>query len=266
MPPTHYTHGHHESVLRSHAWRTAANSAAYLLPHLASGMSLLDVGAGPGTITIDLAARLAPGRVVAIDPAEPVVQAAQAAAAVAGSSVHFDVGDIYTYRQDGPPFDVVHAHQVLQHLPDPIGALRAMRALGSPGGIVAARDADYGAMFWHPRLPELDDWQRLYRDLARRNGGEPDAARLLPAWARAAGFTEISVIPEMWAFTTPAERAWWGDMWAARIIESAMAEQVVTEGLATRDDLERISDGWRQWAADPDGFFAVPNTAILATM
>jgi len=51
-----YTHGHHDSVLRSHRWRTAENSAGYLLPHLAPGMSLLDVGCGPGTITSDLAA------------------------------------------------------------------------------------------------------------------------------------------------------------------------------------------------------------------
>ena len=35
--PEVYTHGHHESVLRSHVWRTAENSAAYLLPHLALG-------------------------------------------------------------------------------------------------------------------------------------------------------------------------------------------------------------------------------------
>ena len=54
---TRYTHGHHESVLRSHAWRTAENSAAYLLGHLDQSMSLLDVGCGPGTITADLAAR-----------------------------------------------------------------------------------------------------------------------------------------------------------------------------------------------------------------
>src|SRR5690348_13442980 len=51
-----YTHGHHESVLRSHRWRTAENSAAYLLPHLSSGATVLDIGCGPGTITADLAA------------------------------------------------------------------------------------------------------------------------------------------------------------------------------------------------------------------
>jgi ubiquinone/menaquinone biosynthesis C-methylase UbiE len=51
-PETIYTHGHHASILRSHRWRTAANSASYLLGYLTPGMSLLDVGFGPGTITM----------------------------------------------------------------------------------------------------------------------------------------------------------------------------------------------------------------------
>ena len=50
-----YTHGHGEPVLRSHTWRTVENSAAYLLPHLRTGMRLLDVGSGAGTITAGLA-------------------------------------------------------------------------------------------------------------------------------------------------------------------------------------------------------------------
>src|ERR1700677_2184185 len=70
-PQAHrYTHGHHESVLRSHTWRTAENSAAYLLPWLRPGLDLLDVGCGPGTITVDLARQVAPGQVVGLDIAE----------------------------------------------------------------------------------------------------------------------------------------------------------------------------------------------------
>src|SRR3954468_11434678 len=129
---TVYTHGHAESVLRSHRTRTAENSAAYLLPHLRSGMSLLDVGSGPGTITADLAERVAPGRVTALEASEAALAHTRAEVERRGcENVDHVVGDVHAL--DLPPasfdsasFDVVHAHQVLQHLPDPVAALREM--------------------------------------------------------------------------------------------------------------------------------------------
>src|SRR5580698_7996041 len=122
-----YTHGHHESVLRSHRWRTAENSAAYLLPWLRPGLDLLDVGCGPGTITLDLARRLAPGQVVGLDVADDVVDLARGAASESGCpNVRFVVGDTSALDYPDGSFDVVHAHQVLQHLPDPQAALVEM--------------------------------------------------------------------------------------------------------------------------------------------
>src|SRR6188474_340491 len=114
-----YTHGHHESVLRSHKWRTVDNSAAYLAPRLTCGISVLDVGCGPGTITADIGRRVAPGRVVGIDAAAEVIE--QARRVEAGFNVQFSVGDIYAIDNVDGTFDIVHAHQVLQHLPDPVG-------------------------------------------------------------------------------------------------------------------------------------------------
>src|ERR687886_1235882 len=80
-----YTHGHADPVLQSHRWRTVENSAGYLAPHLRPGLDVLDVGCGPGTITVDLAARVAPGRVVGLDAAADVVATAEAARAEAGA-------------------------------------------------------------------------------------------------------------------------------------------------------------------------------------
>jgi len=253
-----YTHGHQAPVLRSHRWRTAENSAAYLLPVLQPGQRLLDVGCGPGTITLDLAGRVAPGEVLGIDPSADVI--AQACETATGN-LRFEVGDVF--ELDGT-YDVVHAHQVLQHLTDPVGALAAMRRLTRPGGTIAVRDADYAVMSWYPAEPRLDRWLSLYREVARRNGGEPDAGRFLVAWAHAAGLTDVTASASAWCFADPEDRTWWSETWAERISASTLSARVIELGLADQAELDDLADGWRTWAAHDDGWFAVLHGEILA--
>jgi len=264
--PAIYTHGHHESVLRSHRWRTAENSAAYLLPHLRPGMTLLDVGCGPGTITADLAARVAPGRVTAVELAAGALELARAEAAARGrSNVDFVVGDVHALGLAADRFDVVHAHQVLQHVADPVAALREMRRVCRPGGTVAVRDSDYAAFAWFPAVPELEEWLSLYRRIARSNGGEPDAGRRLLSWARAAGFAEVTATSSTWCFATPEDRAWWGGMWADRVVASDLARRAVATGTAEAD-LHRIAAAWRAWAAAGDGWLSLLHGELLCTV
>src|ERR1700731_4053185 len=140
-----YTHGHHESVLRAHRRRTAEDSAGYLLPHLRPGLSVLDVGCGPGTITVDLAARVAPGQVTAIEMTTDALDLARTEAQTRGqSNIDFVTSDVHALDLPDDTFDIVHAHQVLQHVADPVQALREMRRGCLPNGIVGVRDADYG--------------------------------------------------------------------------------------------------------------------------
>jgi Methylase involved in ubiquinone/menaquinone biosynthesis len=259
-----YTHGHHESVLRSHRRRTAENSAAYLLPHLAAGMTVLDIGCGPGTITADLAALVAPGTVTAVELTADALELARAEARARGrDNIEFAVADAHelTFPDDG--FDVVHAHQVLQHLGDPVQALREMRRVCRPGGVVAVRDCDYGGFTWYPELPELAEWMDLYQRVVRANGGEPDAGRRLLSWARQAGFTDITATGSAWCFASPDDRAWWGGLWADRVRHSDMAHQALAAGLATPADLHRISSGWRTWSTTEDGWFLVPHGELI---
>ncbi|KAA9157157.1 methyltransferase domain-containing protein [Amycolatopsis acidicola] len=261
-----YTHGHHEAVLRSHSNRTAENSAAYLVPHLKAGQSLLDVGCGPGTITADLAGLVAPGEVTAIEPESSALALAEHTAAERKvANVRFETADVHALEFADDRFDVVHAHQVLQHVHDPVQALREMGRVCKPDGVVAARDADYAAMTWYPENPALDAWLALYRRTARHNGGEPDAGRRLLSWAREAGFSDVVPTASVWCYATPEARQWWGGMWADRIVDSAIAGQAISYGYATRADLERISAGWREWAATEDGWFTILHGEILAT-
>jgi len=262
--PDVYLHGHHESVLRSHRWRTAENSAGYLLPHLPAGAEVLDVGCGPGTITAGLAALVPAGRVVGMDAAGDVLGEARAEAERRGlSNVSFEVGDVYGLAFADDSFDVVHAHQVLQHLSDPVAALIEMRRVCRDGGIVAARDGDYGGMLWFPADPGLAEWQLLYRRVARVIGGEPDAGRRLLSWARAAGFDEVQASASAWCYAGAQDRSWWGALWAERLTASSFGERGIEHGLATREDLGRLAGAWLRWAASDDGWFMIPHGEIL---
>ncbi|MBD0669395.1 methyltransferase domain-containing protein [Streptomyces sp. CBMA156] len=266
QPAAVYTHGHQEAVLRSHRSRTAADSAGYLLPGLRPGQSLLDVGCGPGTITADLAGLVGPqGRVVAVDTSAEVLE--QAAGYVAGrglSNVVFERADVHRLPYRDGEFDVVHAHQVLQHVADPVAALRELRRVTAPGGVVAARDVDYASMTWFPEVPALDRWLELYRRTARANGGEPDAGRRLLSWARAAGFTEVTASATTWTYATPGQRAWWGGMWADRVTGTALGRTAVERGFAEPDELDRIAAGWREWSDAGDGWFSMLHGEVLA--
>lgn len=262
-----YTHGHAESVLRSHVWRTVDNSAAYLAGHLRAGIAVLDVGCGPGTITVDLARRVAPGQVLGVEPVDEPLTRARATAREAGvDNVEFVLGDVYALQEQDATFDVVHAHQVLQHLGDPVAALREMLRVTRPGGVVAARDADYAAMTWWPADPRLDRWLEVYRSVARGNGAEPDAGRRLLAWAHAAGAADVTSSASVWCHAAPADREWWGGLWAERILRSAIAEQAVAGGYASQAELADISAAWREWAEHPDAWFIAPHGEILCSV
>ena len=260
-----YTHGHSAAVLSAHSRRGAADSAAYLLAHLRAGMDLLDVGCGPASITADLAARVAPGRVVALDAAAGALEAARATLRERGLSEQVEVtsGDVMALPFEDASFDVVHAHQVLQHLADPVGALAEMRRLTRPGGMVAVRDAVYSAMTWFPEPAGMEQWRSVYMSTARANGGEPDAGSRLLSWAREAGFTDASASASTWCYATPADRAWQSQTWAQRSLTS-FGPRAVELGLADGADLETMAQAWRQWGASEDAWFVVVHGEVLA--
>lgn len=258
-PTDRYTHGHHASVVGAHATRTIANSAAYLTPHLVEGASLLDVGCGPGSITAEFAARLSVADVLGVDLSESVIATARAA----NPTMRFEVMDLYGLDIANDSFDIVHAHQVLQHVSDPVGALAEMRRVAKPGGLVAVRDADYAAMHWAPHTPALDRWLDIYRQVARANDAEPDAGRHLVAWARSAGFSDITSSVGTWLFTAGSGAKWWAETWSKRVVTSSLADQAIDGGFSTAEELAQISDGWLAWAEQPDAWFVVVNAQLL---
>lgn len=256
-----YTHGHGPAVLANHLTRTAQDSLAFVLPYLHRDSRVLDVGCGPGSITLDLAAVIAgeggsASQVVGVENTPAPVTAAEELARRRGIGAVFMTGDAQALPFQDGTFDVVVAHQVLQHLGDPVGALREFARVAAPGGIVAVRDADYEGMFFHPQPEGMLEWQRDYRRRARANGGEPDAGRHLPQWARAAGFSagQLTYSTTTWQYSAGAGASWLADNWIRRTCESAAV---------TADDTDRICAGWRSWSEDDAAVFVMPHGELL---
>ncbi|GAA5910348.1 hypothetical protein JCM6882_003258 [Rhodosporidiobolus microsporus] len=260
-----YPSGHHASVLRSHRQRTAESSAPFLLPHLKATDSLLDIGCGPGSITITFAPYVS--RVVGIEhpsAGQPVLDAAaeDARAASVQDKVSFQLADALALPFPDDSFDVVYCHQVLQHVPDAVGLLREMRRVSKR--IVAAREADRGSFVLHPhdKAGFLAKFDELWSAAARAGGGEPDAARRLKSWALAAGFSSGDV--EVTTGSTCPDVKEWGEMWAERTVKTGFATKVVELGLASEAELDKIAAAWREWAYKPDAWTGYIQGDLLA--
>jgi hypothetical protein len=104
----------------------------------------------------------------------------------------------------------------------------------------------------------------VYLQVARSNSAEPDAGRRLLSWANAAGFSAVTAGSSTWCYASPEDRAWWGGLWADRVVGSALAEQAVERGFATAEELAEVAAGWRRWAEHHDGWFSVLHGEVLA--
>jgi ubiquinone/menaquinone biosynthesis C-methylase UbiE len=263
--PEKYTHGHHASVVAAHAVRRASEAAAFVLPQLKSPMRLLDFGCGPGTITVDLAEHLQPGgSVVGIDYSEEVVGQARAHAADRGiANVEFEVNSIYDTGYESESFDAAYAHQVLQHLSEPVRALIEAKRVLKTGGICAVREVDWGASALWPPDDRLTKFFDVYNRVAERNGGDAFAGRRLKQWFVDAGFTELVVTTSTWTFGEESGLKWWGEQWADRILSSDIAKRAVEYGIATEVDLKEISQGWLDWVQAEGAFYAFMQVEVV---
>ncbi|KAE8389658.1 S-adenosyl-L-methionine-dependent methyltransferase [Aspergillus alliaceus] len=261
---TVYTTDHSASVLQTHNWRTACNSAAYLLPYIIPTSKILDIGCGPGSITLDFARRAHQGHVTGIEyVSDPLDQARGLAASQGVTNIEFRVGDIHSLEFPDNTFDIVHVHQVLQHIADPVKALREMRRVTKPGGIVAARES--AAMTWYPENKGIEAWLDITTRMAKAMGGNPHPGRSIHVWAEEAGFerSKVQKSTGSWCFSTPEERQYWGGSMGERARSSGFAKTAVEKGFATKEELDRISNGWKEFVDAEHGWFGLLHGEIL---
>ena len=185
-----------------------------------------------------------------------------AAAAATPSRASFLAGDCYRLPFATASFEIVHAHQVLQHLVRPETALLEMRRVAT--SIVAVTDADYSGMIWWPNTPELARWMEIYQEIGHRNGVDPNIGRRLGGIAAEAGLHDSEMSVHTWIYSTMEQREWWAEIWAGRVLDSNYASLARRLGVATDQDLEEVALGWRRWAGIDGAHFTIPNFSLIA--
>jgi len=156
------------------AARTASQEAAFFLPHLRSGMRVLDAGCGPGSITVGLAQVVYPGEVIGVDLQAAQVEEARALAAERGiGNVRFETADLYGLPFPDRAFDAVFSHGVVMHLREPLRAIAEMRRVLKQGGFVGLRDPYVAAGFVSPATPLIEQFRALLMRVREHNGSHP---------------------------------------------------------------------------------------------
>jgi ubiquinone/menaquinone biosynthesis C-methylase UbiE len=238
--------------------RRAATHAAFFLPHLKSGMTLLDCGCGPGTITVDFAGVVSPAQVIGIDIERSQINLARAQATKRGTSnLCFGVASLYELPFSDESFDAAFLHGVLEHLRAPVAALREVRRVLKRGGVLGARHADFGGFILEPAPPPLDQFAPLFEQLMRHNGGDPKAGRHQLRWLRESGFDRIEVSASYDCWTrTPDDRRRNARFLASLVGDSDFAVQLLETGIADKSTLAEMSKAFLDWSADPNAFAA----------
>lgn len=254
-----YMHDY-DGALTKHiiAGRSAEVHGAFFLPHLRSGMTLLDCGCGPGTITGGLAQSTSPGRVTGIDLEQSQLSLAREHAEKLGlSNIRFESGDVYALPYQDDEFDAVFSHAMLEHVQDPLAALREMLRVLKPGGVVGIRSIDLGGTLIAPEEATLTKAHDIWSRYRQHCGGDPFMGRRLRALIREAGFAQTtgSASSETWGTPELAK-----SMMAVLIDEFTgprIAETAIQQGWADQEHMDRAAKALKDWGDHDDAFMAI---------
>ena len=251
----------------AHARRTGV-AAAFLAPQLHAGMRLIDCGCGPGSITVDLARAVAPGDAIGVDLRGNALAQGRSLARERGiANVAFQAASVYQLPYADGSFDAAFACAVLQHLAAPIAALKEIRRVLRPGGVIGIVDGSSTITFRHPTSPLLETWDKLRVLQREHNTGRSSDALQLRALLREAGFARTKASGYMATEAgppagSPEETRRVAQNHLIRL-HGVLGGLAVAQVWATRAELEQMAEALIAWGEAPDAFYARPSfTAI----
>jgi ubiquinone/menaquinone biosynthesis C-methylase UbiE len=259
-----YTHGYSEEARQFFGSRTAAREADFFVPHLRPGTRVLDCGSGPGSITVDFASIVAPGEVVGIDIAESQVEAGrELAEARRVDNVRFERASVYELPFPDRSFDAAFANHVIEHLSDPVRALKEVRRVLKPGGVFGMCNDDWDTLLIEPSTPLLRSAIQLFLRVAEHNGADLRRGRHNRRLLREAGFVRTEGYARLTCFGTNEVTRRMANLTPVQFRDPGFVATVVTQGWADEATLDAMVADFAAWGEDPDAYWAQINPAAL---
>ncbi len=256
--PDYTIMGYSEEMIESLMRRTAATNAAYLLPHLKPGMRILDVGSGPGNISVGLAQAVDPGPLYGIDQEESQVDLARAVAAYRQQeNATFRVASATNLPFEDDFFDVAHCHDVLMHIPDTQAALAEVRRVLKPGGVIGCREMIGESCFTYPDYGVIGKAWEMFEDLIATDGGHPQLGKDLKTQLSRAGFADARITASFDIYSTPEEIDFIYGIALQWFLSQEMEEIALQYGAATVELAEAIRAAYGRWKEDPGALCAL---------
>lgn len=258
------SHGVTPELNRDYSTRTANRQAAFVLPYLRPGMDLLDIGCGPGTISLGLAKAVVPGRVSGVDhDAKHVQQANRSVAEQGVTNATFLRGDVLILPFPDAQFDVVFENNVFTHLADRAEqAAREVYRVLKPGGLFAARDVNVEAVLWGGLPDALQPLDKLFIRWHHSRGSDITIGRRLPALLREAGFgNTVKSVSADTKGDSESTRAH-ADM-TSSLLDGPFGQALLDNGWAPSATVENMKKAIHRWGEDPDAFFANVHVEVI---
>ena len=251
-PNYDYTLGFSQEILDALMRRTADTNAAHLLPYLKPGMRILDVGCGPGNISVGLAQAVAPGELHGIDNEESQVNVARAIAArYQQENAIFHVSDAGSLPFEDGYFDAVHFHDVLMHIPATQLVLAESKRVLKPGGVISCREMICESCFTYPDFGILRRTWDMFEDVIATGDGHPQMGKDLKTQLHGAGFVDSRISASFEIYATPEEVAFIHQVAQEWFLAEEMQEQAISFGASTQDLNEDIQKEYSRWKDHP---------------
>jgi SAM-dependent methyltransferase len=251
-----YTMGYGPAATTIMATRTAESHAAFFLPYLEPGMSLLDCGSGPGSVTLGFAELLAPGQVVGTEiEGSHVALASQTANERDLLNVRFEVADIYALPFEDAYFDAVFISAVLGNLHEPVRGLREAYRVLKPGGVIGVKEFDHGGDLVYPLDPVVMKYGDLYGRLRKENGHDPEGGRKIGKFLLDAGFHDLKRSASYESYGDPISLRDSAEV-SIGLLSEGWADAFISRGWATAEEINEINNAWRKFPDLEGAFYA----------